>query len=121
LVWPAPEKAKSAKFEQTCLLAILKQTKNLHRSLVVVHGLAGGSLSTWTHENGPCWLEWLSEELPEFRIFVFGYPAQSVYFKSSEEGVTGGGRVFTFAENLCIGLKDLRGKVCCLRPWQPHS
>jgi hypothetical protein len=78
-----------------------------------VHGLAGGAVSTWTHENGSCWLDWLSTEIPNLRIYVFGYPAQSVYFKSKEKGPSDSSRVFTFAETLCSDLKDVRSKVGC--------
>jgi hypothetical protein len=78
---------------------------------VLLHGLAGGALSTWTHENGSCWLNWLSADVQGLRIFVFGYPAQEVYFKSKEESPSDSSRVFTFAETLCSDLKDSRLKV----------
>jgi len=79
-------------------------------SLVVVHGLPGGCISTWTHPEGPCWLDWLSSEIPELRIFVYGYGAQDVYLES-ENKPAGSSRVFTFAEALCTALKDVRVNV----------
>ena len=45
--------------------------------IVAVHGLAGGALKTWTHENGKLWLrDFLPNDLPGARIFSFGYPAE---------------------------------------------
>jgi len=82
-------------------------------SLFVVHGLAGGALSTWTHDNGACWLDWLAIQIPNLRIFVFGYPARAVYFKPEVGDSSDSGRVFTFAENLCVDINDVRTKVNC--------
>jgi len=79
----------------------------------VVHGLAGGSISTWTHENGSCWLDWLPSDIPGIRIFVFGYRAQAVYFKTEETHSNDSSRVFSFAEDLCGAVDDARKKVSC--------
>ncbi|KAK3693428.1 hypothetical protein B0T22DRAFT_505214, partial [Podospora appendiculata] len=79
--------------------------------LVVVHGLAGGSISTWRHENGSLWLEWLTTAIPSLRVLVFGYPASEVYLKS-DDGTASAGRVFTFAESLCASLRNYQIKVC---------
>ncbi|KAK3335249.1 hypothetical protein B0T19DRAFT_452137 [Cercophora scortea] len=85
------------------------ETAETSFDLVVVHGLAGGSISTWRHENGSLWLEWLTTKISSLRILVFGYSASDVYLKS-DDGTASTGRVFTFAESLCASLRNYQIK-----------
>jgi len=68
-------------------------------------------MSTWTHENGSCWLDWLPSDIPGIRIFVFGYEAQAVYFRSREINHNDSSRIFRFAETLCFDMNNSRFKV----------
>ncbi|GLA03419.1 hypothetical protein AnigIFM60653_003038 [Aspergillus niger] len=79
--------------------------------LVLVPGLAGGCISTWIHENGNCWLDWLLREITDIRIFAFGYNADNVYLSRKDEQANSYSRVFTDAERLCNGLNDIEGRV----------
>ena len=81
-------------------------------SLVFVHGLTGGSITTWIHENGQLWLNWLIDEMPYIRIFLYGYRAHQVYLKpENEEDRPSYGRLFTDAEDLCNALRDNRQRM----------
>lgn len=78
-------------------------------SIVAVHGLAGGSLSTWRHDNGKTWLlEFLPQDLPNARIMTFGYSARDAYIQPHNSGQKSYGRVMTVAETLCSDLSDCR-------------
>lgn len=63
-------------------------------------------MSTWTHENGACWLDWLASERPDAQIFSFGYDSHDVYLVSEARQGHSKGRTITYAENLCIALHD---------------
>ena len=80
------------------------------RRLVAVHGLAGGSISTWKHDNGSLWFEWLTSVLPSIRILAYGYTASDVYLKS-DDATASTDRVFTFAESLCAALRNYQMRV----------
>jgi hypothetical protein len=79
-------------------------------SLVVVHGLAAGAISTWKHEDGPLWLHWLERAIPSQRILVYGYKAQEAYFKADDEDDSSN-RIFVFSESLCAALRSFRIQV----------
>jgi hypothetical protein len=68
--------------------------------------MAGGCITTWIHENGACWLDWLLREICDIRIFAFGYKADNVYLKTGDEQTNTHARIFTDAENLCNALRD---------------
>jgi hypothetical protein len=63
-------------------------------------------MSTWTHENGACWLDWLASKRPDAQIFSFGYDAHAVYLISRARQGHKKGRTIAYAENLCIALHD---------------
>ena len=97
------------RLSQYCLLSInLWEVLTTTISIVFVHGLAGGSISSFVHENGAFWPDWLASDLPNTRIFSFGYAANDVYLKNSDQSSKRYGRVFTFAEQLCGALRDAR-------------
>ena len=97
----------------TCLTLFEVRRLLIAHSLVAVHGLAGGPLTTWNHENGNCWIvDFLPKSLKNVRILSFGYPAKEPYLQTEEPTSRRTGRTFTFAEALCNDLVDLRaGKV----------
>ncbi|KAH7082905.1 hypothetical protein BKA63DRAFT_139748 [Paraphoma chrysanthemicola] len=78
-----------------------------HHDLVVVHGLAAGSISTWKHESGVLWLQWLTSAIPSQRILVYGYKAEEVSLNCENE-TDSGNRVFVFSESLCAALRSFR-------------
>ncbi|KAI4709724.1 hypothetical protein J4E89_005741 [Alternaria sp. Ai002NY15] len=48
-------------------------------SIVFLHGLTGGRLTTFTHRNGKCWpRDFLPQVLPDARIMSYGYDANVV-------------------------------------------
>ena len=48
-------------------------------SIVFLHGLTGGRLTTFTHGNGKCWpRDFLPQVLPNARIMSYGYDANVV-------------------------------------------
>ncbi len=49
----------------------------MFHSIIAVHGLAGGRISTWTDtKTGKMWLrDFLPSNIPEARIITFGYQA----------------------------------------------
>ncbi|KAM5354913.1 hypothetical protein ACJ41O_001559 [Fusarium nematophilum] len=75
--------------------------------LVAVHGLGGGSISTWTSPDGSCWLDWLAKDIPCLRILAFGYRPESIYLASQSEQ-SSSGDVFSDAQNLLGELSDNR-------------
>src|SRR5438034_1035627 len=63
-----------------------KSTSANPRSVVAVHGLGGDAYGTWTHENGKLWLrDFLPFQVPEARIFTYGYDSVVAFSKSSAE------------------------------------
>lgn len=70
--------------------------------IIAVHGLNGGSYSTWTHK--PDKTLWLRDLLPSFlpgcRVYTYGYPSQ-IFSESF-------GRVHDFARRLLIEIRDLQ-------------
>lgn len=66
-------------------------------------------MSTWTHDNGACWIKWLASKRPDARIFSFGYDAQKVYLLNQNAQGHRKGRTFAYAENLCVALTDEEG------------
>ncbi|PVH84640.1 ankyrin [Cadophora sp. DSE1049] len=88
--------------------------------LVAVHGLAGGSSSTYLHENGSDLLTDLiahDEELRNIRILTFGYAAADAYYVNRESRSSG--RVTTFAEQLCYDLRNIRVDLKGLEEHRP--
>src|SRR6266498_921125 len=79
---------------------------NCCASVVFVHGLTGGQLTTWTAEGAPApWPELLlSEDIPDARISAFGYDADVVKIL----GQAGQNRIRQHARNLLAGLADMR-------------
>lgn len=54
---------------------------DLSYSITAVHGLNGGALSTWTANNGKCWLqdnEFLPKYITQSRVLTWGYNATVV-------------------------------------------
>ena len=78
-------------------------------SVVAVHGLGGGNISTWKHKrSGNVWLRDFLKHSPQYenaRIMSFGYDARS-YSGLLGSGATG--RTFTFGEDLVGALSDKR-------------
>lgn len=79
---------------------------NCSSSIVFIHGLTGGQLSSWTAEcaNSPWPKLLLSEDIPEARISAFGYDADVVKFL----GQAGQNKIRQHAINLLAGLADMR-------------
>ncbi|KAF2114010.1 hypothetical protein BDV96DRAFT_106631 [Lophiotrema nucula] len=51
--------------------------------IVAIHGLNGNAHSTWRHSNGTLWLkDLLPGDLPNSRIYTYGYPAEVLFSKS---------------------------------------
>jgi hypothetical protein len=74
-------------------------------SIVLIHGLNGDSISTWTSTvTKSCWasdLEFLPPLFPTARVLTFGYNANIM--KNAVEG-----RITEFAENLLGELEGVR-------------
>ena len=74
---------------------------------MAVHGLAGGSISTWSN-NGSCWLtDLLPRDLKDVRVLAFGYAATEACLEQKKDEPKVSGRLLTFAEELCNDLADL--------------
>jgi hypothetical protein len=75
-------------------------------SIVFVHGLTGGQITTWTAEGARApWPEQLlSEDIPDARISEFGYDADVVKLW----GQTGQNKIRQHAINLLSDLADMR-------------
>ncbi|EJT79104.1 hypothetical protein GGTG_04193 [Gaeumannomyces tritici R3-111a-1] len=71
--------------------------------LVLIHGLNGDYLKTWTHETTKvCWpKDLLPRELPDMRVLSFAYNAD-IYGNTSVAGIQGN------AQALLARLRDLR-------------
>lgn len=71
--------------------------------MVAIHGLNGGSISTWTHQNGhPMWLQdLLPQVLPDVRVMTFGYNASFRNFTTDQD-------VRSISNKLLTELLDLR-------------
>jgi hypothetical protein len=74
-----------------------------HYSLVLVHGLNGDYIESWTHqESGVCWpRDLLPEQLPGIRVLSFSYSAD-IYGNTSIAGIRDN------AQNLLSTLRDWR-------------
>ena len=74
-------------------------------SIIFVHGLTGGQLSTWTVSGAtdawPCAL--LPDDIPDARISAFGYDADVVNML----GPAGQNRIRHHARNLLSGIADM--------------
>lgn len=42
--------------------------------VVFVHGLGGGSDSTWTHDDGTYWPQLIAADIQNLRVWTYGYP-----------------------------------------------
>src|SRR5438045_4634576 len=87
-------------------LFMMLRVLSCHSSIVFVHGLTGGQLSTWTAEraNGPWPRVLLSEDIPKARISAFGYDTDVIKFL----GQAGQNKVRQHAINLLARLADMR-------------
>jgi len=67
--------------------------KYLSVSLVLVHGLNGDPVESWTHDKTKiCWpRDLLHQKLPQTRVFSFGYDAD-IEGNSSVAGIRGNAR-----------------------------
>jgi protein SERAC1 len=79
---------------------------NYCASIVFVHGLTGGQITTWSAEgaNVPWPKLLLSEDIPEARISAFGYDADVVKVL----GQTSQNNIRQHANNLLSSLADMR-------------
>jgi hypothetical protein len=75
-------------------------------SIVFIHGLTGGQISTWTAEgsDAPWPKVLLSEDVPDARISAFGYDADVVKLF----GQAGSNKIRQHAINLLAGVADMR-------------
>jgi hypothetical protein len=97
------------------LTTLFEQCDPVVVHLVFVHGLGGGSESTWTHSGGPFWpKDWLPLE-PDFQdvaVHTFGY--NSNFKKSSTLDI------HDFSKSLLANLQDspslLHSPVSCNSP-----
>ncbi|KAH0558568.1 hypothetical protein GP486_004775 [Trichoglossum hirsutum] len=70
--------------------------------IVAVHGIDGHPFTTWTHQDGVCWIrDFLPDHLPGARIFTFGYESKVAFTLS-----TGG--LGDFARSLLVTLTGIR-------------
>lgn len=71
-------------------------------TIVGIHGLGGHPYRTWTHkESGTLWLrDMLPRDIPEARIFSYGYPSQ-VLCNQSKAGIR------DYATSLLVCLIDI--------------
>ncbi|CAI6334874.1 unnamed protein product [Periconia digitata] len=68
------------------LSLICESTEPTTSDIVFVHGLQGGSISTWTAANGQCWpRDFLPRSIKSARIFTFGYNAD--IFSRNDTGI----------------------------------
>ena len=82
-------------------------------SVVFVHGLTGDREKTWTHQSTSClWPEELLPlDLPEARIFTYGYDADVAHFFSAASQ----SRIGNHAQTLLGSLAQVRersGTAC---------
>jgi pimeloyl-ACP methyl ester carboxylesterase len=80
-------------------------------SVVLIHGLNGDSIETWTHATTRlCWpRDLLPEVLPCARVLSFAYNAD-IYANTSVAGIRGN------ANALLARLRDVREDQDCDRP-----
>lgn len=63
-------------------LTVLHTPNDPAVDICFVHGLGGGSLSTWT-SGGICWpRDLLKDDIPDARILTFGFEAKVAHFQS---------------------------------------
>lgn len=63
------------------------------------------------NDDGSCWLDWLVSEIPDVRIFAFGYNAREVYLLERYKQGHSNGRTFTYTEELCTALSEVSGRM----------
>jgi hypothetical protein len=69
----SPEDASASSSQQTYPVDI-----------VAVHGITGDAYDTWTAVNNILWLkDFLLEDLPEARVFTYGYDARVFFTKAT--------------------------------------
>lgn len=84
-------------------------------SVVLVHGLAGDSVSTWTHSSGVFWpTDLLPTCLSGIRVLSYSYGVRNAYLKLISGAERSRARMLTFAEALCNDLADVRLDVSVL-------
>jgi hypothetical protein len=70
--------------------------------IVALHGITGDAYNTWTAVNNILWLrDFLLEDLPEARVFTYGYDAQVFFTKAT-------GTLDSFATTLLESLIQRR-------------
>ncbi|KAK4248315.1 Alpha/Beta hydrolase protein [Corynascus novoguineensis] len=75
--------------------------------IVFVHGLFGNRINTWTADKGPLWPQtFLSQDIPDARIFTFGYDADVTKLNLNEELTEG--TMESHAADLCQRLSGFR-------------
>ena len=62
------------------------------------------------NQDGTCWLDWLIHEIPDIRVFAFGYNSREIYLVDKRKQGHSNGRTFTYAEQLCSALNDVEGR-----------
>jgi hypothetical protein len=78
------------------------QRTSFEVDIVAIHGINGHPFTTWTHEDGVCWIrDFLPGHLPGARIFTFGYESKVAFTLS-----TGG--LGDFARSLLVALTGTR-------------
>jgi hypothetical protein len=79
--------------------------------IVFIHGLTGNAFNTWNHQrNGVHWpSKLLGKDIPEARIFTFGYDADVASFW----GGASKNRLASHAANLVRALASERKDVVC--------
>jgi hypothetical protein len=52
-------------------------SNNLEFSLIAITGLASPAFGSWQNEEGAMWLrDYLPQDIPGLRIFIYGYPSK---------------------------------------------
>lgn len=105
---PSGEKEKRTTYG----VKILYDPMSAMVDIVFVHGLTGGSYSTWLHkESGVCWpRDLLKANLNDARVLSFGYDADVVNFwsQAAQDGISG------YANDLLGSLSGSReGVLVC--------
>ena len=78
-------------------------------SIVFVHGLTGNRERTWTHPSTSCFWpsELLPSDLPDARIFTYGYDADVAHFFSAASQ----SRIGDHAQTLLSSLGHVRERT----------
>ena len=78
-------------------------------SIVFVHGLTGDRERTWTHQSSSCFWpeELLPPDLPDARIFTYGYDADVAHFFSPVSQ----SRIGNYAQTLLGSLAHVRERT----------